>query len=161
MALSEIRKLGDPVLFEKSVAVTRDELETLLPSAEKMWQLIKEFREAYGRGRAIAAPQIGLLKRMICMDTGNRQLLINPEIESSGAEMIDVWDDCMSFPNLFVFLQRHRSITVSYYDINWEKQIRNLENDMSELFQHEYDHLNGILAISRAKDISCFKWVDN
>jgi peptide deformylase len=161
MALSEIRKLGDPVLLEKAVDVTRDELETLLPFVEKMWRLIKEFRDAYGRGRAIAAPQIGLSKRIICLNTGSPQVLFNPVLTPLSNEMIDVWDDCMSFPNLLVFLRRYKRIRVSFYDMHWEKQVWELEDDMSELLQHENDHLDGILAISKAKDIKCFKWADD
>lgn len=158
MALSEIVKLGDPRLLEKAEAVRPEELKDLMPSIEKMWRLILEFRSAYGRGRAIAAPQIGLLKRIICIDTGTPDVLINPVIEYASEEMMEIWDDCMSFPNLFVKLKRHKSITLSYFDLKMRPQTRHLEDDMSELLQHEYDHLDGILAISKAEDISCFRW---
>jgi peptide deformylase len=160
MALSEIKKLGDPVLLEKSVPVRIEELESILPYINDMWRLIIEFRETYGRGRAIAAPQIGMLKRIICINTGRPQVLINPVIESKSDEMIDVWDDCMSFPDLLVLLKRHKSITISFYDLAWKKQVWHLGDDMSELLQHEYDHLDGILAISRAENIKCFKWAE-
>lgn len=158
MGLSEIRKLGDPVLLEKAAAVLKKELNSFIPSTQKMNGLILEFRKVYGRGRAIAAPQIGLLKRIICINTGEPMVLINPEIEARSEEMIDVWDDCMSFPDLLVFLERHKKITVSFRDFEWKRHIWHLEDDMSELLQHEIDHLDGILAISRAKDITCFKW---
>jgi peptide deformylase len=65
-------------------------------------------------------------------------------------DMFEVWDDCMSFPDLLVRVQRHRSCTIEYRDDNWAKHSLDLENDLSELLQHEYDHLNGILAVSRA-----------
>jgi len=159
MDLSEIRKLGDPVLLEKTRIVLKEEVISLIPSIEKMWELILGFRQIYGRGRAIAAPQIGLLKRIICIHTTGPQVLINPEIEFRSEEMIDVWDDCMSFPYLLVFLKRHKKITISFRDLDWKKQRWHLVDDMSELLQHEYDHLDGILAISKAKDISCFKWI--
>lgn len=161
MALSEIRKLGDPVLLEKAVLVRKEELKSLQPHINKMWDLIIEFRNAYGRGRAIAAPQIGLLKRIICINIDNPQVLINPKIESASEDLIELWDDCMSFPNLLVWLKRYKEITISFYDIVWEKQSWHLTDDMSELFQHEYDHLDGILAISRAENIKCFKWIDS
>jgi peptide deformylase len=161
MALSEIRKLGDPVLLEKAAIVMQEEVSSLIPSIEKMWELVLEFRKTYGRGRAISAPQIGLLKRIICVNTGQPQVLINPEIEFRSEEMIDVWDDCMSFPDLLVFLRRHKKITISFNDASWEKQTWHPEDEMSELLQHEYDHLDGTLAISRAKDITCFKWVNS
>ena len=160
MALSEILKLGDPVLLQKAQPVNKEELSQLIPFFEKMNRLILEFRGKYGRGRAIAAPQIGLMKRIICINTGKLQVLINPVIEDASDEMMEVWDDCMSFPNLLVNLKRHRKITLSFLDINFENQVWHLEDDMSELLQHEYDHLDGILAISRAEDINCFRWID-
>lgn len=160
MALSEIVKLGDPRLLEKAEPVRLDELKDLMPSIEKMWRLILEFRAAYGRGRAIAAPQIGLRKRIICINMDKPEALINPVIEDASEEMIEIWDNCMSFPNLFVKLKRHKRITLSYYDLKMEPQTRHLEDDMSELLQHEYDHLNGILAIFKAEGISCFRWVE-
>lgn len=161
MALSEIIKLGDPLLLEKALPVEFSEMPVLREPIKKMGRLIVEFREMYGRGRAIAAPQIGLLKRIIVINDGELLVLINPVIESRSEEMMEVWDDCMSFPDLFVRLRRHRRITVSFYDQSLEKKVWHLEDDMSELIQHEYDHLDGILAISRADNISCFKWVSD
>jgi peptide deformylase len=160
MALTEILKLGDARLLDKSMPVQTDEVGNLIPYFEKMDRLILEFRDKYGRGRAIAAPQIGLMKRIICINTGKPQVLINPVIEAESDEMMDVWDDCMSFPNLLVKLKRHKRITVSFYDLKMEKKVWHLEDDMSELLQHEYDHLDGILAISKAENISCFKWTE-
>jgi len=160
MALSEIRKLGDPVLLMKAEEVQKEELDKFYPEIEKMWNLILEFRRFYGRGRAIAAPQIGLLKRIICLNIDKPTALINPVIEWSSKEMIEVWDDCMSFPNLLVHLKRHRAIEISYYDIEWKQQRVKFVNDMSELLQHEIDHLDGILAISRINVITQLKWID-
>lgn len=160
MALNEILKLGNPLLLKKAEEVTKEDLASLIPSINKMWKLILEFRQAYGRGRAIAAPQIGLLKRVICININQPQVLINPEIIHKSQDMIELWDDCMCFPNLMVRIERHRNISVSYYNLEWEKQIWDPDENISELIQHEYDHLDGILAISRAKNIECFKWVD-
>jgi peptide deformylase len=161
MALSEILKLGDPRLLEKALPAKNEEIPGLAPSFEKMDSLILEFRNRYGRGRAIAAPQIGLLKRIICINTGKPQVLINPVIEEASDEMMEVWDDCMSFPDLLVKVIRHRRITISFLDVNLENQVWHLEDDMSELLQHELDHLDGILAISKAENIECFRWAGN
>lgn len=161
MSLKDIRKIGDPVLREKSIPVSKDELPGLLPQLEKMWELIIEFRSEYGRGRGIAAPQIGLAKRIICLNTDSRQLLINPVISDASHEMVDIWDDCMSFPNLLVKVKRHYSLTVTFFDINWDKQVWKLSGDMAELIQHEYDHLDGILATDRAIDKDSYRWIDS
>ncbi len=161
MAISEIKKLGDPILLMVAEPVKRDELKDLIPVIEKMHVLIAEFRSAYGRGRAMAAPQAGLSRRIICLNIDRPQVMINPVVEYRSDEMIDVWDDCMSFPNLLVFLKRHKRITVSFYDLDWKHQRWELTDDMSELIQHEYDHLDGILAISKCTDPKNMKWIDS
>ena len=84
--------------------------------------------------------------------------MINPELSNLSDEMIELWDDCMSFPSLLVKVRRHKKITVSYFDLNWQKHTKELEDAMSELIQHEYDHLDGILAVQRAIDKHSFKW---
>ncbi|MEE4115027.1 MAG: peptide deformylase [Marinilabiliaceae bacterium] len=158
MSLSEIRKIGDPILYKKSLELRRDEVEELLPHFDLMWRLIREFRDVYGRGRAIAAPQTGLLKRVIAIDTDSRYLLINPKIEYASDEMMELWDDCMSFPDLFVKVLRHKHLRISFMNLNWEKEEWDLSDDMAELIQHEYDHLDGILATERAIDSRSFRW---
>lgn len=150
MSVNEIVKLGDPLLHQISEEVKKDELASLRPLFEKMHKLVLDFREKYGRGRAISAPQAGTLKRVICINTDKEYVLINPEITYRSDEMFEVWDDCMSFPEITVRLRRHRKIRVDFFDTNWQRVSWELEDDMSELIQHEYDHLEGILAIDYA-----------
>ncbi|MBN1685914.1 MAG: peptide deformylase, partial [Spirochaetales bacterium] len=71
-------------------------------------------------------------------------------------EMMEVWDDCMCFPDLLVKVMRHRSCRLRYRNQDWEEESVLLEGDLSELLQHEYDHLEGILAVSRAVDAKSF-----
>ena len=63
-----------------------------------------------------------------------------------------IWDDCMSFPELLVKVNRHARVRIRYRDLDWEEQTMDLEGDLSELLQHELDHLDGILSIHRAID---------
>jgi peptide deformylase len=158
MPLNEIVKLGDPLLLRKSEPVDRDEIPGLMPVIEKMMRLIEEFRSVYGRGRAMAAPQAGILKRIICLNTDKKTAMINPVISVCGDETMEVWDDCMSFPELLVRVTRYRKIEITFYDTDFVKHQWLLEDDMAELLQHEYDHLDGILAIMRAKGIEDFRW---
>ncbi|QGY45177.1 peptide deformylase [Maribellus comscasis] len=158
MAVKDILLLGDPKLYEKSVPVEKSELKELLPQFNLMFETVLDFREKYGAGRAISAPQIGLLKRIVCINIDKPIAIINPELKIPGNEMIELWDDCMSFPNLFVKVKRHKKLTLSFYDLNWEKQTWQLEDDMAELIQHEFDHLDGILAVQRAVDNKSFRW---
>jgi peptide deformylase len=103
-------------------------------------------------GRAIAAPQIGIRRRLIYMHIGEPTVFINPVLIPAGAEQFEVWDDCMSFPDLLVKVLRYRRCRISYRDLDWNEHNRVVENDLSELLQHECDHLDGILAVDRAID---------
>lgn len=150
MAVKDILLLGNEKLYEKSLPIEKHEIESLLPQINLMFETILDFRNRYGTGRAIAAPQIGLQKRIICLNINQAIVLINPEFTYLSEEMFDVWDDCMSFPNLLVKVKRHKKLTIRFFDVNWEQQCWELENEMAELIQHEYDHLDGILATQRA-----------
>lgn len=152
----EILLLGDPQLYEISEEVEREELEGLRPVFEDMFDCIRGIRRDYGFGRAIAAPQIGLKKRLICILTDKPYVILNPTLEFVGEEKMELMDDCMSFPNLLVRVQRYRHCILRYRDENWQEQELRMDDDMSELIQHEYDHLDGILATMRAVDNKSF-----
>ncbi|MEL7146665.1 MAG: peptide deformylase, partial [Bacteroidota bacterium] len=85
-------------------------------------------------------------------------VFINPEVTNPSEEFIELWDDCMSFPNLLVKVKRHRTITLRYLDENWEHREWQMTNDLSELLQHECDHLEGVLCTMRAIDSQSFRW---
>lgn len=152
----EILLLGDPRLYEISEEVKKEELEQLKPVFEDMFDCIKGIRRDYGFGRAIAAPQIGVRKRLICILTDRPYVIINPSLEFVGDEMMELMDDCMSFPNLLVRVRRYRHCILRCRDENWQEQTMSMDDDMSELIQHEYDHLDGILATMRAIDSKSF-----
>ena len=131
----EVLLLGDPALYEVSTAVTRGELEQLRPDIEDMFECLQDA----GFGHGISAPQIGIRKRLICLDL-------------DGVLM----DDCLCFPGLLVKVRRNRRCIVRYRDENWQVQELACEDYLSELIQHEYDHLNGVLATMRAVDGKAF-----
>jgi peptide deformylase len=111
-----------------------------------------DYRNRLGVGRAIAAPQIGILKRIIYMHIDHPLVLFNPGLSFPDTDMMEVWDDCMSFPGLLVRVMRHRRCRIEYMDGDWKKSSMELEGDLSELIQHENDQLDGILATMRAID---------
>jgi len=115
-----------------------------------------DFRNQYGVGRAIASPQIGVMKRLIYMYIDTPVVFINPVLKNKSNETMVVWDDCMSFPDLLVKVKRHQSCRIVYRDMEWKEKEMTLKGDLSELLQHEYDHLDGILAVSRAVDNQSF-----
>jgi peptide deformylase len=79
--------------------------------------------------------------------------LINPEIVWSSQNRFELWDDCFSFPDLMVRVSRATRVRVDYQDTDGLNQTLEAEGALSELLQHEIDHLDGVLAVQRA--ISC------
>ena len=156
--LDLILPLGDPRLYQKCEPIQREELDSLKPVIQDLHDIIFEFRAKYNAGRAIAAPQIGCMKRLIYMHIDKPVVFINPVLSNLSDELFELWDDCMCFPNLLVRLKRHRSLTITYRDENWNEQSWDMKDDLSELLQHEYDHLEGILATQRAINDQSFKW---
>lgn len=152
MAVRQVLFLGNPRLYETSVPVEKEELDALRGVVQDLHDTLMEFRSKYGAGRAVAAPQIEVMKRLIYMHIDSPVALINPRIDQKSPEMIQLWDDCMSFPDLLVKVQRHKACRIQYKDMEWKEQTRMLEGDLSELLQHECDHLDGVLAVSRALD---------
>ena len=110
-----------------------------------------------GYGRGIAAPQLGELQRVIFLQLRPIEPwpLINPEIVESSQEKIVAWDACLSFLSIFMQVERHRRITVRYESLQGEtlEVVAGDERNLSELLQHEIDHLDGILAIDRVVDV--------
>lgn len=161
MKSDKIILLGDPRLHEISEPVLKEEVESLKPIIQDLHDILFEFKARfahYGAFRGIAAPQIGVMKRLIYMYIDEPVVFINPELTDLSQEMFEMWDDCMCFPNLLVRLKRHQSCTIHYRDIDWQPQKMHLEGSLSELLQHEYDHLDGILSTQRAIDAHSFKW---
>ncbi|WP_221392619.1 peptide deformylase [Dyadobacter sp. NIV53] len=156
--LSDLLQLGNPLLYEVCEPVLQSELPLVKDWVADLDQVMKEIRAKYNFGRAIAAPQLGIMKRVIYMNIEKPIVFINPELTSLSNEMFEIWDDCMSFPNLLVKVKRHKSLTIKYLDEDWKPQEWKMSDDLSELLQHEYDHLDGILCTMRAIDDRSFKW---
>lgn len=148
----EILLLGNPKLYEVSSAVTKEEAGLLKETVSDLHDTLMDFRSRYGAGRAIAAPQIGVFKRLIYMRIDKPVVFINPVLRFEDDELMEVLDDCMSFPGLLVKVKRHRRCAITFRDMDFNEHTMKLEGDLSELLQHEYDHLDGILATMRAID---------
>jgi peptide deformylase len=152
MPVREILLLGNERLWQPSAIIadvrSRQTRETIRDLAETLG----DFRARHGFGRAIAAPQIGIQSRIIFVRMDAPLPLVNPVITEASAEMMELWDDCFSFPDLMVRVRRHRKITVSFQNEQGIAQTLTAQGDLSELLQHEIDHLDGILAVDRAID---------
>ena len=156
MAVQEILLLGNPQLYRVSEPFMEDELALAEKVVADLHDTLMDFRARHGVGRAIASPQIGVVKRLLYMYIHEPVVFINPVLENRSKETMEIWDDCMSFPDLLVKVRRHKSCTIRYRDMAWKDCSMPMEEDLSELLQHEYDHLEGILAVSRAVDERSF-----
>lgn len=157
MAVRTVLQLGNPKLREVALAVGD-------PGSNKTAELIVDladtlayWRATTGYGRGIAAPQIGVNARVIFLQLPGAEPwpLINPVITVRSEEKIIVWDACLSFLSIFMQVERHREVEVRYQDAR--REYRELcagdDRNLSELLQHEIDHLDGILAVDRIVDI--------
>jgi peptide deformylase len=150
MTIHRIRLLGDPILRTRCEPITRPSSTAVRVIADDMRETLRDWQSRFGIGRAIAAPQIGAPVRIVHVEMDRPWTLINPEIVDIGTEDFTVWDECASFPNLLVRVQRAHRIRIQYQDLKGEDHEIDLEGDRAELLQHEIDHLDGVLAMDRA-----------
>ena len=114
---------------------------------------LHEFRRTHGFGRGISAVQIGAPKRLIYLEYEGREWrLRNPRYEYLSEEKMTLWDDCFSFPNLMARVERSAEARILYDGESGSVERLTAAGALSELLQHEMDHLDGILAVDRAMD---------
>ena len=137
MALRTIRVEGDPVLTKKSRPV-----EEMTPKiSELITDMLDTMYDAMGVG--LAAPQVGILKRIVVIDVGEGPIvLINPEIlETDGEQTGD--EGCLSVPGMAGQVTRPNYVKVKALDVNMNEQIYEVEGLLARAFCHEIDHLDG------------------
>lgn len=156
--IHDILKLGDPRLYEMCEPVLESELALVPDWVQQLHEAMEDIRRVYQFGRGIAAPQLGIMKRLFYLNLDRPYIILNPEVKDLSDEKFELWDDCMSFPNLLVKVKRHESLTLHYRDENWKPQFWQVSGAFSELIQHEYDHLDGVLCTMRAIDEKAFRW---
>jgi threonine dehydratase/peptide deformylase len=149
--VTPILVLGDPRLRAPCPAVAAP-YPGLDRDLARVTCALAEARARLGFGRALAAPQIGVARRIIAMDLGAGPfVLIDPEIVWQSDEMLPVWDDCLSVPDRLVRVRRHRSISLRFRDHAFRvRDWPRLPFDLAELVQHEIDHLDGVLMVDRS-----------
>ena len=153
MAIRTVLQLGDPGLREVAKKVDDPAAAEIRALVEDLSDTLAYWRKTTGYGRGIAAPQIGANVRVIFLRLPGEEPwpVVNPVITERSKEKIVVWDACLSFLSIFMQVERHREITMRYQDLNGERHEvhANEERNLSELLQHEIDHLDGILAVDR------------
>jgi peptide deformylase len=164
MAARRIRLLGDPILRMRCDPVTNPQSPAVRIVADDLRDTLRDWQKRRGTGRGIAAPQIGAPIRLVHIALPDRRWnLVNPEITDVGDQDFLVWDDCFSFPDLLVRVQRAYRVTVRYQDLTGVTHVLEADGPLAELLQHEIDHLDGVLALDRATGVDPFclreEWV--
>ncbi len=151
MPARRIVQLGDPILREVSAPIV--DFRQAKAIVADLRATLHAFRRAHGFGRGISAIQTGRPKRVIYLEfDGTPYVLINPRYERRSRTKFRLWDDCFSFPDLLVRVERSVSVRVKFQEISGEWRVLEGTGALSELVQHEMDHLDGILAVDRAID---------
>lgn len=147
MATRQLRFNGDPELRKKCRKVERVD--------EHIKMLLNDMADtlhATPNGAAIAASQIGILKRLVVIDMGEGLIkLVNPQITGSSGRQACV-EGCLSFPNVFGKTVRPQKVTVQALDENGKEITLTGEDDMAKCLCHEIDHLDGILFIDKVTE---------
>jgi peptide deformylase len=158
MPVRPILQLGDPLLRQRCEPVSDPTEPAVAALVRDLADTLAHSRATTGYGRAIAAPQLGQLRRVVFLNVpglGRPWPMVNPTIVERSAETAVVWDACLSFLSIFMQVRRHRQVTVRHQDLagEWHQVRAGAEHDLAELLQHEIDHLDGILAIDRVVDV--------
>lgn len=147
MAVFQIVKIGDSILREKAKPVSK-----INSNIHKLLDNMKDTME-HANGVGLAAPQIGVSKRVIIVDIGEGLIeLINPEIIKSSGKSTDV-EGCLSVPDVNGEVTRADKVVVVGLNRKGEKVEIKAEGLLARALQHEIDHLDGILFIDNAKNV--------
>ena len=136
---ARLRAVADPIIE------VDDEIKTLARD------MLDTMYDAPGIG--LAAPQIGVMKRIVVMDLApegepaDPLVMINPEITHFGEQMQVTEEGCLSIPELYYEVERPNEVTVKYTDLDGKEVVREAEGKLAVCIQHELDHLDGVLYI--------------
>lgn len=158
-----IRIYNDPILFKKCDEVTLEEMKSIYGPDENadtvdrfynllgnMFDTMKEFN-----GVGLAAPQVGISKRIIALllQNNSKLVIINPVVLDKSEEMITSQEGCLSLPTISCTVKRHKEITLSWFDEEFINREGTFVDDEAIRIQHELDHLDGILIIHKISEI--------
>lgn len=160
MSRLEVVTAGHPVLRERAREITRDELQA--PATQRLIDdMVETMRDHAGAG--LAANQIGLPVRIAVVEVDHNPrypykppipltVVVNPEIEFLDDETVMINEGCLSVPDLRGEVERHINICVRYLDRHGEPHEEVKRGLTAGTFQHEVDHLDGILFLDRVRD---------
>lgn len=167
MSVRDVIRMGHPNLRIPAV-----DYPTELIGSGEFESLIADMREtlhAYG-GIGLAAPQIDVGYRIAIIEIENTstrygeieaspfEVYINPEITPIEDEVAGYWEGCLSVPGMMGYVERPQHIRVDYIDQQGKRQSRQADGFLATVFQHEFDHLDGVLYVDRIRDKSLFSF---
>ena len=169
MPVQPILFLGDPMLWQACPAVPHlgntqlprrghsGGYQDLTSLFADLRDTLLAFRRRNGTAKAIAAPQIGVLARVVYLhQPGPPRFLVNPMLKPLGTKTTEAWESCMSFPGLYVRTRRSAACSVTYVDRDGEGRAESASGELAVVLQHECDHLDGVLSLQRAADEHSF-----
>ena len=165
----KIREVGDPILNKISEEINIKNIN------EEILEIIDDLKSTleFGTGLGIAAPQIGINKRIIVVEAKKENIkyndaeeiplmaMINPTWRKTSNETDIQYEGCMSVPIIRGKVERYKDIELTYYDENGKKIIKQLHGFFSRLVQHECEHLDGILFLEKVREKNGFATIDN
>ena len=161
--------MGNPLLRLEAKTFTLEEIlseetEILL---RDMWDSLEE-----AGGIGLAAPQIGISKQLAIiklseesdrypdMETSEAYIIFNPKITVLDKEKQGFWEGCLSVPGLRGYVERPRKVKIDFLDENAKERTIEVEDFLATVFQHELDHLIGMLYVDRMEDVSSLMYED-
>jgi peptide deformylase len=165
----KVREVGDPILSKISKEIDIKNIN------EDILDIIEDLKSTleFGTGLGIAAPQIGINKRIIVVGAKKENIkyndaeeipitaMINPTWKNLSEETDIQYEGCMSVPIIRGKVERYKNIELTYYNENGEKIIKQLNGFFARLIQHECDHLDGIVFLENVKEKNGFTTADN
>ena len=163
------REVGDPVLLKISEEVDIENIN------EEILDIIEDLKAtlSFGTGLGIAAPQIGINKRIIVVGTNKENknytiteeipitTMINPSWKNISEDKDVQYEGCLSVPVLRGKVERYKEIELTYYNEKGEKIVKQVSNFFARLIQHECDHLDGIVFLEKVIEHAGFATLEN
>lgn len=139
----KVVEIGEEILREKATEVSVFD-QSLKKTIEEMFVLMKK-----KSGVGLAAPQVGISKRFFVLQEpgGTPMVFINPEIIETSLEMSEFEEGCLSVPGVWGAVSRPESIRIQAQDATGRLFRLSLQGYLARIFQHEFDHLNGVLFV--------------
>lgn len=175
MAVKEVIRMGHPTLRVKASPVPVEEIQT--HEFKSLIQDMFETMEAED-GIGIAAPQIGISKQVAIVgvpkdnprypdveiddeeDDFEILVVINPKITVIDDEKMGFWEGCLSVPGLRGYVERPKKIKVEFLDLEGNQQVVEAQGFAATVFQHEIDHLEGVLYVDRVEDKTKLSFIE-